>query len=110
MAVGGTAALTGGSMSRSRLISLLNFGAVLVHQYEEYQDPGWFPGQFKKGVFRSDDPARYPLNTNSALCVNTAFAYPFYLAPVLSPRPSGSASPRWCSAYPRPSRTGSSSR
>ena len=77
MAVGGTAALTGGSMSRSRLISLLNFGAVLVHQYEEYQDPGWFPGQFNKGVFRSDDPARYPLNTNSALCVNTAFAYPF---------------------------------
>ena len=37
-------------------------------------------------MFRSDDPARYPLNTNSALCVNTAFAYPFYLAPVLFPK------------------------
>ena len=59
---------------------------MLVHQYEEYQDPGWFPGQFNRGLFGSDDPARYPLNTNSALCVNTAFAYPFYIAPVLFPR------------------------
>lgn len=73
-------------MKKSKLISLLNFGAVLVHQYEEYQDPGWFPGQFNKGLFHSDDPARYPLNTNSALCVNTAFAYPFYLAPVVFPK------------------------
>lgn len=86
MAVGGAAALSGGKMKKSQLISLLNFGAVLVHQYEEYVDPGWFPGQFNKGVFHSDDPARYPLNTNSALCVNTAFAYPFYLAPVLFPK------------------------
>lgn len=46
MAVGGAAALSDGKMKKSRLISLLNFGAVLVHQYEEYQDPGWFPGQF----------------------------------------------------------------
>lgn len=86
MAVGGAATLASGTMTKSRLISLLNFGALLVHQYEEYQDPGWFPGQFNKGLFRSDDPARYPLNPNSALCVNIAFAYPFYLAPVLFPR------------------------
>jgi hypothetical protein len=37
-------------------------------------------------VLGSADPARYPLNTNSALCVDTAFAYPFYIAPVLFPR------------------------
>lgn len=86
MAVGGTAALASGKLSKSQLLSLVNFGAVLVHQYEEYEDPGWFPGQFNKGVFKSEDPAHYPLNTNSALCVNTAFAYPFYLAPVLFPK------------------------
>jgi hypothetical protein len=86
MAVGGAAALTDGKMKKSRLISLLNYGAVLVHQYEEYQDPGWFPGQFNRGLFDSDDPARYPLNTNSAMCVNTVFAYPFYIAPVLFPK------------------------
>lgn len=86
MAVGGTAALASGKMSKSQLLSLLNFGAVLVHQYEEYEDPGWFPGQFNRGVFKSEDPARYPLNTNGALCVNTLFAYPFYLAPMLFPK------------------------
>ena len=64
----------------------MNLGAVMVHQYEEYVDPGWFPGQFNRGLFRSDSPRNYPLNTNTALCVNTAFAYPFYVAPVLFPK------------------------
>lgn len=86
MGVGGAAALAASRMPRSRLVSLLNFGALLVHQYEEYQDPGYFPGQFNKGLFNSETPDRYPLNTNSALCVNTAFAYPFYLAPILFPK------------------------
>jgi hypothetical protein len=86
MGVGGAAALAAGTMPRSRLVSLLNFGALLVHQYEEYQDPGYFPGQFNKGLFNSASPDRFPLNTNSALCVNTAFAYPFYLAPIVFPK------------------------
>lgn len=86
MGVGGAATLAASRMPKSRLVSLLNFGALLVHQYEEYQDPGYFPGQFNKGLFNSDRPDRYPLNTNSALCVNTAFAYPFYLAPILFPK------------------------
>lgn len=86
MGVAGAAALAASRMPKSRLVSLLNFGALLVHQYEEYQDPGYFPGQFNKGLFNSDRPDRYPLNTNSALCVNTAFAYPFYLAPILFPK------------------------
>ena len=37
---------------------------LLVHQYEEYEDPGYFPGQFNGGVFHSEEPDRYPLNTN----------------------------------------------
>ena len=64
----------------------MNLLALLVHQYEEYEDPGYFPGQFNGGVFNSEEPDRYPLNTNTALCVNTAFAYPFYIAPVLFPK------------------------
>jgi hypothetical protein len=43
-------------------------------------------GSVQQGLWSSDDPARYPLNTNSALCVNTVFAYPFYIAPVLFPK------------------------
>jgi hypothetical protein len=86
MALGGITALTAGRMSKPQTLSAVNFGALLVHQYEEYQDPGWFPGQFNHGLFKSDSPRNYVLNTNSALCVNTAFAYPYYIAPILFPR------------------------
>ena len=86
MALGGTATLTARKMSRPQLLSALNFGALLVHQYEEYQDPGWFPGQFNQGLFKSTQPRNYPLNQDTALCVNTVFAYPFYIAPIVFPK------------------------
>src|SRR4051794_25274896 len=86
MAVGGATALASKKAPRVQTLSAANFGALLVHQYEEYQDPGYFPGQFNAGLFKSDSPRNYPLNTQSALCVNTVFAYPFYLAPILFPR------------------------
>lgn len=86
MGVGGAAVLASGALSKRRLLSTLNFGALLVHQYEEYVDPGYFPGQFNRGVFKSATPRNYPLNTNTAMLINTAFAYPYYLAPILFPR------------------------
>ena len=86
MALGGVTALASGRMSKPQTLSAVNFGALLVHQYEEYQDPGWFPGQFNHGLFHSDSPRNYPLNTNGALCVNAAFGYPYYIAPVLFPK------------------------
>jgi hypothetical protein len=86
MALGGAITLTARSMSRPQLLSALNLGALFVHQYEEYVDPGWFPGQFNHGVLKSDQPRNYPLNQDTALCVNVAFAYPFYIAPVLFPK------------------------
>ena len=49
-------------------------------------DPGWFPGQFNRGLFKSDQPRNYPLSKSTALCVNTAFAYPYYIAPILFPK------------------------
>jgi len=30
-------------------------------------------------------PRNYPLSTSTALCVNTAFAYPYYILPILFP-------------------------
>ena len=65
-----------------------NFGALLVHQYEEYEDPGYFPAQFNRGLFKSDLPDHYPLNTH------TAIAYPFYILRCCSRPKSGWASPR----------------
>jgi hypothetical protein len=93
MALGGATALAAGRMSKPQTLSAANFGALLVHQYEEYEDPGWFPGQFNRGVFKSDSPRNYPLKTHLGMCINTAIGYPFYLAPILFPkvRPMGLA-------------------
>ncbi|BDB45258.1 HXXEE domain-containing protein [Mycobacterium kiyosense] len=44
------------------------------------------PGQFNRGLFNSDQPRNYPLNTQTAMCINTAVAYPFYALPVLFPK------------------------
>jgi hypothetical protein len=51
MALGGALALASikDTLSRLQMISALNFGALLIHQYEEYEDPGYFPGQFNSG-------------------------------------------------------------
>jgi hypothetical protein len=35
---------------------------------------------------RSKQPRNYPLNRQSSMCINTALAYPFYLAPIVFPR------------------------
>ena len=43
-------------------------------------------GQINGGVFKSDQPRNYPLSKSTALCVNTAFAYPYYIAPILFPK------------------------
>ena len=83
MAIAGALTLSHRWLSRSRLFSALNFVALLVHQFEEYGFLGYFPDQFNAGIFKSEKPDRYPLNTNSALIINTAIAYPFYLLPVL---------------------------
>jgi Protein of unknown function with HXXEE motif len=86
MAIAGALALSHRRLSRSRLFSALNLAALMVHQFEEYGFPGYFPGLLNAGVFKSDKPNRYPLNTNSALIVNAAVGYPFYLLPVLFPK------------------------
>jgi hypothetical protein len=86
LGIGGATALAAKKMTKPQLFSALNFGALLIHQYEEYQAPGYFPGQFNRGLFKSDSPRTYPLNSDVAMWINTAIAYPFYLAPVVFPR------------------------
>ena len=87
MIVGGAATLASrGKLTNLRALSTMNGLALLVHQYEEYEDPGYFPGQFNRGMFKSDQPLNYPLNTHNAMCINTAIGYPFYALPVLFPK------------------------
>lgn len=87
LALGGLITLASGRLSRTRLLSAANLLALLAHQYEEYVDPGYFPGQFNRGMFKSDSPRNYPLNPQTAMVINTALAYPFYVGPVIFRRP-----------------------
>ena len=64
---------------------ILNFIAVLVHQFEEYGWPGGFPAIANIVLQRSERPDRYPLNQNSSMVANLIFAYGFYLVPVFFP-------------------------
>lgn len=64
----------------------LSFVAILFHQFEEYRWPGYFAGLFNNVMFKSDTPDHYPLNTQSAMIINVAIAYVFYLLPVWFPQ------------------------
>jgi len=64
---------------------LLNFAVLLVHQYEEYGFPGGEPAIMNMVLQPSSIPDRYPLNQNSAMVINLAAAYGFYLLPVFFP-------------------------
>ena len=86
LGISGATALAGSKLTKPQLFSALNFAALLVHQYEEYQAPGYFPGQFNRGLFKSESPRNYPLNPDITLWINTAIAYPVYLALVVFPR------------------------
>src|ERR671927_534100 len=86
MAGAGALALTHQRLSKPQALAASNLLALFAHQYEEYEDPGYFPGQFNAGVLHSDQPDRYPLNTNTALIVNVPLAYTFYALPIVFPR------------------------
>ena len=86
MGIAGATVLASRKLPRAQALAAANFAALTVHQYEEYQDPGYFPGQFNAGVLHSDVPDRYPLNTNTALIVNVPLAYTFYALPIVLPK------------------------
>jgi Protein of unknown function with HXXEE motif len=96
MAVGGATALAAPRMKKTQVLTAANLIALIVHQYEEYQDPGYGPTQINQVANRalshlrpslaSDNPRNYPVNTHSGMCVNTAIAYPVYMAPILFPK------------------------
>jgi hypothetical protein len=74
-----------GRLSTVQLILLLNFVALVLHQFEEYGWPGGLPWIFNQVVRPlGGPPDRYPLNQNNAAFINI-LAWPFCLAPALFP-------------------------
>ena len=86
MLIGGTIAASARRLTKPQILSAANLMALMAHQFEEYVYPGYFPGQFNRGLFNSDSPRNYPLNPQTAMVINTCLAYPFYVAPVLFPK------------------------
>lgn len=60
------------------LVMYIQFIVLLIHQFEEYRYPGFFPGMLNKHIFKSEFPDRYPLNTQSALLINVIGGWGLY--------------------------------
>jgi hypothetical protein len=74
------------SINHSHLLSLLlwlNLIALFLHQFEEYQFPGGFPRMMNQVMFSSDQPDRFPLNSNSALIINLGVGWLIYFLAAL---------------------------
>lgn len=74
MVLGGVSLLAGRkTQTNLRALAVMNAMTMCAHQYEEYVDPGWFPGMVNVGIFKSDQPLNYPFNAHSAMCANISF-------------------------------------
>lgn len=73
------------TVTTTQKILLVNFLAIIVHQFEEYRFPGGFPAAMNTGVHRSTHPDRYPLNAHSALITNVVATYGLYLPAIFCP-------------------------
>lgn len=74
-----------GDLNTVQLILLLNFVALLLHQFEEMRWPGGSPWILNEVFNRRDGPAdRYPLNQANCAFINIV-AWGFYLVPVFFP-------------------------
>lgn len=86
MAIGGVSVLASRKNPPSlRSLAVMNSMTMAAHQFEEYVEPGTFPGDVNRGLFKSKNPRSYPFNTRSAAIANGSFTA-LYLLPILFPR------------------------
>ena len=87
MALGGASVLgfTRKKPGNVRALAVMNSITMSAHQYEEYVDPGWFPGMANRAIFKSDQPRNWPLNAQGLMCANWGFSA-LHLIPVLFPK------------------------
>ncbi|MGH3954036.1 MAG: HXXEE domain-containing protein [Mycobacterium sp.] len=86
MVLGGASLLIGRkSQTNLRALSVMNAMTMCAHQYEEYVDPGNFPGMVNAAMFKSDQPLNYPFNAHSAMCANIFFRA-LYVPAMLFPK------------------------
>src|SRR5438477_6664949 len=62
----------------SEMLLWLSLISLFLHQFEEYRWPGYFPGMINTVMFRSSQPDRFPLNTQTSLLINVALGWSVY--------------------------------
>jgi len=71
------------TMMTQQLILWLSLVSLFIHQLEEYRYPGYFPGMVNSAMYNSNQPDRYPLNTQTSLIVNVVMGWMAYLSAAL---------------------------
>lgn len=67
MVLGGVRLLEGRKTQTNLLaLSMMNAMTMCVHQYEQYVEPGSFPGMVNVGIFKSDQPLNYQFNARGS--------------------------------------------
>lgn len=87
MALGGASVLgfTRKKPGSVRALGVMNSITMSAHQYEEYVDPGYFPGMSNRTLFKSEQPRNWPLNAQGLMCANWGFTA-LYIPPILFPK------------------------
>ena len=86
------ALITGGILLLLKLTPLslllwISLISLFFHQFEEYRYPGYFPGMMNSVMFASEQPDRYPLNTNIAFIINVCVGWlSYFLAAIFVER------------------------
>ncbi|MDR2834986.1 MAG: HXXEE domain-containing protein [Bacteroidales bacterium] len=62
-----------------QLLMCLSLVSLFFHQFEEYRIVGTFPGMINKVMYKSEIPDRYPLNPNTAFCINVIIGWFTYI-------------------------------
>lgn len=57
-------------ISDFRVLLSVSLITLFLHQFEEYQFPGYFPRMLNTAVFKSNQPDRFPLNANTSWIIN----------------------------------------
>jgi len=65
-------------LTNYQLLMWLSLVSLFFHQLEEYRIAGTFPGMINSVMFKSSQPDRYPLNTNTALVINVWVGWATY--------------------------------
>jgi hypothetical protein len=86
MGVAGGAVLASKPEAKNQqTLALMNLLSMAVHQFEEYADPGTFPGEINTAIHHSPNPRAHPFNTKSAAPANELFLG-VYVPGVLFPK------------------------